>query len=31
MMTSKFQEKAKSAINYCNFASGFTAEYGGKP
>jgi type III restriction enzyme len=30
MITSEVQEKARSAINYCNYASGFTAEYGGK-
>jgi len=31
MMTSEVQEKAKSAIKYCRYASAFTAEHGGKP
>ena len=31
MMTSEVQEKAKSAIKYCAYASEFTAENGGKP
>ena len=29
--SSEVQEKAKSAIEYCNYASEYTAEYGGKP
>jgi type III restriction enzyme len=30
MMTSEVQQKARSAIKYCRYASEFTAEHGGK-
>jgi type III restriction enzyme len=30
-MTSEVQEKAKSAVKYCKYATEFTAENNGKP